>query len=276
MAKNSTTIEITLQDGQVQSAVTRVNNSLQSIEDKAKKLGESSGGFDQFAGNVKAFIQDPLHSAGDAVEGLLLKLGPSGALVTGAAAGFAAIGKYSLDAMRSLGELGHTYENFSLRTGIATADVGKYAFAAKMAGEDTGIFESAMRKLTIAQDDNGEAGAKVRSGLERLGVSVKDIHGNLKTTQELFEGISAGLNKLDEAAGRGAMVETFGKNAITLLPVFKELNANLNMMHWGPDAGEIARFKLYHDALTVTESKWEAVWRRIKDVAGLGAIRKIQ
>ena len=61
-----TVIELIIEDGQIVGSTSRVNAALQSIEDKAKHLGEHTG-FEKFAESIKAGIEDPLGAAGEAM-----------------------------------------------------------------------------------------------------------------------------------------------------------------------------------------------------------------
>src|SRR5580704_6706128 len=181
---NQTQIELTIEDGQVVGATSRVNAALQTIEDKAKHLGEHTG-FEKFAESIKAGIEDPLGAAGEAMEGLLHKMGPFGVGVAAGAGAFIALGAAAFEATEKLGAMALQYENLSIRTGISVEQVGDFAFAAKMTGQEVGIFETIMRRLSQGLDENSQKGKACRDQLAEMGITVRDIHGVLLPTADI-------------------------------------------------------------------------------------------
>jgi len=267
MGKNTTTLELTLEDGQVVGATTRVNAALKSIEDNSKHLGENTG-FDKFAEGVKSLIEDPLGSAGNMAEKFVSSMGPVGVSLAAGVGAFAAFGMAAFEVTEKLGALALQYQNLSTRTGISTADVGGFAFAAKMTGNDVSIFETIMRRLSQGMDENSEKGKACREELARMGITVRDIHGVLMPTADIFNQISVALNKMGSAAEQdAAMMNIAGRAGVEALPTMLELAKNLQMardLGLSPTKAEIEEWKGYHEQLTIAAAQWDAIWRKIE------------
>ncbi len=273
MSKATTSISIELLDGAVVSATTRVNNALQSIEDKAKHVGENTS-FDHFAENIKHGIEDPLHAAGSAVEGLLKSLGPSGAAVAGAAGIFTAIGAAGYEAMEKFAGLGRETENLSLRMGLSTREVGQFTFAAKAAGGDVSTLEKLMRGLTMAVEGTDAKSQAARSTLKGFGVDIGALKDGTASTSDVLMTISQHLADMPNVFERNKVaLDLFKRGGIDAIPVLMELNANVQRakeLGVGLSDEEVNKFKLYHQQLTEIGAEWDILKRKMMEpIAGV-------
>jgi hypothetical protein len=247
----------------------RLSGSIDSATQKGNQLAEHKG-FSDFAAKVKEGIQDPLGAAGEAVEGLLQRMGPLG---TAAAAGF---GIFTAGAAamagwaKELGDYATQIENVSIRTGLSTKEVGQFSFAAKLAGSDVSVFERSMRMLSQGLGDNTEQGKRARQGLADLGVSAYDAMGQVRPMADIFMQISEGLGGISDPARRDAeSLAIFGRAGIELLPTMLKLSQAVQTakdMGFGPSDADIAQWEKYHAAIAVAETKWDEFGRKMKDV----------
>jgi hypothetical protein len=246
----------------------KLAGSIEGATAKGDKLAQHPG-FDDFARKVKAGIQDPLGAAGDAMEALMQGMGPMGTAVSAGVGIFTAFGAATFEAAKSLGEYGTQIHNISLRTGLTTKEVGQFSFAAAAAGQDVGVFESAMRKLSQGLDENSEEGKKARSGLADLGVSAFDSSGKLRPMSDIFIQISEGLNKIEEPAKRNVeALKIFGRAGIELIPTILGLSENIERareLGLGPSDAEIARWEEYHKQIAEAEARWDSFARKLKE-----------
>ena len=172
----------------------KMSASIDGATQKANKVNDHPG-FAAFAEKVKQGIEDPLAAIGGAAESMLTALGPVGAGVAAVGATFAAAGLAAFQAAKSLGDYGTQIQNVALRTGLSSKEVEQFSFAAKLAGQDVSVFESAMRKLSQGLDDNSAEGAKARKGLGDLGVVSRDATGALRPMSDIFIQISHGIGR---------------------------------------------------------------------------------
>src|ERR1051326_4855927 len=250
------------------SSFEKLAGAIEGASGKSDKLAEHPG-FEAFAEKVRSGIENPMQAAGAAAEGALKALGPMGTAVSAGVGIFTAFGAATFEAAHSLGEYATQIHNVSLRTGLSTREVGQFSFAAKAAGQDVSVFESAMRKLSQGLDENSEEGKKARAGLADLGVSAYDSSGKLRPMSEIFIQISEGLNGIEEPAKRNAeALKIFGRAGIELLPTILGLSENLERareLGLGPKEEDIARWETYHRQIAEAEARWDGLMRKVKE-----------
>ena len=256
---------------EIEKLVAALNGYVSKVEEVKKRTeasAPSTAGYEKFAEGVKQAIQNPLAAAGDVAKGLLTALGPVGAAVTSTVGVFSALGMAGFEAMKGLGQLGEQINSVTLRTGLSTKEVGEFGFAAKMVGRDIGIFESAMRKLSIGLSDAGDDGRKAKEGLKALGVEARDANGNLKPTSDIFLQISSGMSHMSNAIERNnALAKIFGRTAVELVPVLSELGENVaraKELGLGVTDEELTKFKKYDQQVVEIEASWDRLARKMK------------
>lgn len=249
-------------------AIRKLSESIEGLTTKANKVNEHPG-FSNFAEKVKHGIEDPLGAAGEGAKALLEKMGPLGTGITVAAGTFAVLGKVAFEAAHALGEYGTQTQNLALRTGLSTKEVGQFSFAAKVAGQDVSVFESAMRKLSQGLDDNTSEGAKARKGLADLGVVTRDATGTLRPMSSIFLQISEGLNAIQDPAKRNAeALRLFGRAGIELIPTMLGLTENVKRakeIGLGATDEDLKRWEQYHRNVVEAEALWARFSRKIKE-----------
>ena len=190
----------------------------------------------------------------------------SGAAIAigGLAAAFGVLEIAGVKAMKSLGEVGQQIENVHLRTGLAVTEVQDFAYAAKAAGQDVGIFEKMMRGLSETVSENSREGDKARQALRSIGVSLRDDAGTLKPTGEVFRQIAEGLNRIPAGFQRdAAALDLFKRAGIEAIPVIEKL---LDKLHESQEIGGTLSgddLKLFEKFRDETEKAGEA-WTRLK------------
>ena len=256
----------TIGDEAVQKLIDNLNKVGVASENAGKKTDSAFAGFGE---KIKAALEDPLGQASEALEKVAEGLGSVGAVATAAVGGIAAIGAAGFEAVKSLGELGQQIANVSLRTGLSTKEVGQFSFAAKSAGGDVSLFETAMRRLSQGLTENSDEGKKAKEGLFALGVQARDASGNLRPTSEIFLQISDGLNKMENAADRNAAaIKIFGRAGVELIPTMRELRENIERareLGLGISDQDIKRFEIYDHQIIEIEESWARLSRAMKE-----------
>lgn len=257
-------------------ALTNALNKVVSISDRTKKSlteGGETNPFHRYPEYIKHFVEDPLSSLGGVVEKNLGAMGAIGGAGLAAGVGILAIGAASLEATRSLAELGLQTQNIAIKTGLTNKEVGQFSFAAKAAGADIDVFQGAMRKLSQGLVDGGEEGKKASAALRELGVTTRTINGDLRPTSEIFAQIGDGLNGLGNVAERNTkLVALFGKAGIELAPTLLHLRENLSVakeLGLGLSDAEIEKFRIYKEQLEAIDARWDLLSRKFKEgIAG--------
>lgn len=249
------------------AAIDKQSDALASLGKKSENI--KTPRWETFAASAKDFIQNPLQSAGNAAEQFLLKLGPLGAGVGVAAAGFGILAQKGFEWERQLGELGDRIGDISVRTGLSTKEVGEFSFAMKRAGGDIAGVEGVMRKLSQGLADGGEEGKKSAAGLRELGIQTRDVEGNLKPMSNILLQLSERLGGMQNAAERNsAAVKVLGRGALESLPDLLELSAGVKRakeLGLAPSDEDVRRWDGYQKQIVEVDAQWEKLTRDLKE-----------
>jgi len=250
-------------------AIDAITKSYERMIAEQKKV-DSEAKFEGFGEKIRQFIESPLAGAKSAITSLLTSMGPFGGAIAAGATVLTGIALAGFEAAKSLGEYGVQIRDVELRTGLTAKEVGQFGFAARVAGQDTTIFERMMRGLSEAADDTSKEGEKARTTLQRIGVTMVDAQtGALKPTAQVMEEIAEGLNRLPAGFERdAAALALFKRAGVEAVPVISELTENLEIARqkgYGPSEDDVRRFTEYQREVTEVETAWERFTRSIKE-----------
>lgn len=237
--------------------------STAAAEKAAKEQDEH---FRNLAGSVKGAIQNPFNAAGDAVEGLLTRLGPTGTIAIGAAVGLGIAAKAAYDLSAATGALAEEHLNLSERTGLSVQEVGTFSGAAQLAGVNIGAIVAAMRTFSQALSDNSEEGKKGKAALRELNVEALDMNGHLRPMGELWLDIADSISKVESPTERARLaMALFGRGGLELMPLlrgnFRELTKEVEALGIAFTEEGAKRAAAYDDALGKLELRWQALKR---------------
>lgn len=117
----------------------------------------------------------------------------------------------ALDTLDRLDEL-------AAKTGISTEELSKLGYAAKLSGADLEDLNTAFDKLAKNAVKALDPTSKQAEIFKALGVSVTDLEGNLKSSDQLLKEVSTGFKQLnDDTLEAAAAQELFGKSGAGLL-----------------------------------------------------------
>ena len=134
-------------------------------------------------------------------------LGAGGA-ITGS---LAAIVKGSIDA-------GSAMSDMSVRTGVAVEDLSRMSYVAEQIGASSQNLEMALKNLSIRMDDNAQKGEDANDAFTRLGISVLDTDGKMKSVTQIMLELADKFANIEDAATRtGLAADLFGARAGTQL-----------------------------------------------------------
>ena len=134
-------------------------------------------------------------------------LGAGGA-ITGS---LAAIVKGSVDA-------GSAMSDMSARTGVAVEDLSRMSYVAEQIGASSQNLEMALKNLSIRMDDNVQKGEDANDAFTRLGISVLDTDGKMKSVTQIMLELADKFANVEDAATRtGLAADLFGARAGTQL-----------------------------------------------------------
>lgn len=128
-----------------------------------------------------------------------------------------------LDVAKSSGEAADQAGKAAQSAGVTTQAYTELAFAAKMSNLEQADLDAGMSKLnkTLGAAANGS-----KSALElfkKLGVSIRDSAGNLRTPDAVLLDLADAFSKLPDGALKSALaIQLFGKSGAKLLPFLNE------------------------------------------------------
>lgn len=123
---------------------------------------------------------------------------------------------------KSIEAAGHLAD-LAQSTGVSGETLSRYAHSAKMAGTDVDGLASGLQKLNIKIDEASTGGGAAATAFARLGVSVNDSNGKIRSTDEVLGDIADAFSEMEDGAGKTAVaVDLFGKAGATLIPFLNQ------------------------------------------------------
>jgi hypothetical protein len=105
--------------------------------------------------------------------------------------------------------------------GMSAAEMQSWQYAAKLSGVSSEALTAAMGRLQRAAAAAGTGGGAQAAVFKKLGVSVKDTDGHLRTGGEVFGDVAEKLGEMHNATERNAMAaKLFGRGFLPLIPLF--------------------------------------------------------
>lgn len=151
--------------------------------------------------------------------------------IIAAATVFAGFIKAQIDAQDELFKM-------SQKIGIATDELSKLKYAAKLADVDTAQLQTGLVKLSKGMGEAARGTGEAYNAFTAMGVSVKNTDGTLKSNSQLLAEVADKFAGYEDGASKTALaVAIFGRSGADLIPL---LNAGREGLK---DAGdELARF----------------------------------
>ncbi|HZL59163.1 MAG TPA: hypothetical protein VFC38_05640 [Stellaceae bacterium] len=212
----------------VSAPMRAINQRLLALTAPLRKVGLAMGEFANVSG-----LTNLGHAAGNALAhirslgaGIMGLAGPLGALAgAGALAGFA-------EMIRSAAEFGKNLHDASIMTGVAAQALAGLHYAAGMVNVDAGQLDIGLARMN--RNLVNAAGGKnkdVAAIFDRMGISLRDANGHIKSADQLLPAVADELKNLQNPALRDAVaMALFGRSGAQLLPLLTKGSAGLAEM----------------------------------------------
>ncbi len=193
---------------EAKQGLSSVSDGLDKIKDSAAETSGSSG----VGGLTDAFMS--LEGAGKLVAVAL------GATLV-AAVGLAA--SRLKDAVVETTELGDKLSNLSQITGTSVEKLSSLKLAAEISNLSIDSLSHSIvlfaRNIEGAQDGTG----KTADALDRLGISLKDADGHLKTSEQLLSDVADRFQRMENGTTKSTLaMDLFGRSGANLIPILNE------------------------------------------------------
>lgn len=159
-----------------------------------------------------------LKQADKSVGSMLGKLRDLGGLLVG---GVVARGLATF--VKDMIEAGDTIGKTSTQLGLSASALQQWSFAADLAGVDAASFAASLRLLQKNSFEAERGSKSFVEAFDRLGVSVTNASGSLKSGDQIFQEVGLALNSLENSTERVALAQILmGRSGARLLPLFKD------------------------------------------------------
>ena len=167
-------------------------------------------------------VIDGINNAGKAIreaEGQLGKLSAAAKTAGAALAAAISVGAISAWVKTSI-DAADANRKFAQSAGLAVEEYTALQYAAKLAGVETGSLNSAMARLNRTVAEAAVGGNTQAAAFARLGISVKDSAGALKTGDQILSEIAERFQELPDGVQKSAIaMELFGRSGTQLIPL---------------------------------------------------------
>lgn len=182
-------------------------------------LGEVGAVIGETFSKVGSFAGDAAANFGK-VGGALGLVGAGAGIAVGALvaveAGAIAIALHGAEAAAQL-------EVLSEKSGVSTEALSGLGFAAKQSHVDMETLVKGLEKLNKSVFAAATAPASAQNAYTRLGISLKDAEGNLRSTEDIFLDVAGKIAGIESPVARGALaIQIFGKSGAELLPLLNK------------------------------------------------------
>jgi hypothetical protein len=154
-----------------------------------------------------------------------LSVAKIGAAAAGAAA---ALG---IATVRNVANAADEMAKLSQRTGVAVEDLGRLSHAANLSGVSQGELTTSLTRLSRAMQDASNGTGTATQAFSRLGVSVTDAEGNLRSQADVMSDVADRFARMEDGATKTALAqEIFGRSGANLIPMLNQGSQGLRQM----------------------------------------------
>ena len=232
-------------------------------------------------------------SLGDKLQGVADKLGvklPAGAqtainglkkvdanlalAATGAAAlitAFVKLEKAMISMAKEAAAAADELVTMSAKMGVSTQTLQEFAYASELVDVDLSTLQGSLTKLTVNMANASEGNEKAQKAFSDLGISITDVNGNLRKSDEVFLDAIDALGKIQNQTERdAAAMDLFGKSAQDLNPLInqgsqalKDLAKEANATGYVLDDISLRKLTAMDDALVKLDKTQESFRKRM-------------
>lgn len=221
-------------------------NIIISAKDEASgALAKIAGGFDGMAGKVGAFVA-----------------------AAGVAAGAVAGARWLTDLTGKALDAAGRLDDLAQATGVSGETLSRFSIAAKLGGTDIEGLAGGLQKLNIKIDDAANGGKEATAAFDRIGVSVRDAGGEVRSTEDIIGDVAEKFALMDDGAAKTAIaVDLFGKSGTNLIPM---LNAGRDGLEEAAAAADALGITLSEDTIAAAAAAGDSLDLMGQISVGLG------
>lgn len=190
-----------------------VNRAEATLSGSFKKMQSASGR------GGKAVAKD-YQAISRAADGAQLKVKGLVTAIGGFALGGGGLVALAKSAVTTADEIGKTAQ----KLGLATDELQRYQFAAEVSGISTNEFNTAFQRLGRRLGEAAQGFGEARPALESLGIAIRDVEGNIRPANAVFDEAIQKLSQLEDVTLRNALAaKLFDSEGVKLVQLGKDL-----------------------------------------------------
>lgn len=249
-----------------------INVTQGTLEKYKKQVREVTAELDSM-GNETDQVEKETKERGEETKtfGALLKANLTRDAIKGLATGIVNLGKQMFDLGKETRAYADNVMQLSTQYGLTTDKIQEFQYMSELTDTSLETITGSMTKLTknmqTATKGTGDAYAR----FEKLGISVTDTEGNLRSTDEVFADAISRLGNVENATERDALaMNIFGKSAMDLNPLIAvgreglaDYRAEAHEMGYVLDTDTLESLGAVDDAMQRANKRLDAVKNQI-------------
>lgn len=177
-------------------------------------------------------FNDTIRSVGEFLGGALitsLKAAAAAAAATAAAVGEAVAKGFEFS--KGAGEMADNVLTMSTVTGVSTETLQQWTYASQFMDTSVETMTNSMARMTREVGNAADGNKTAQEKFDRLGVSIRDSSGSLRSAEDIFMDSIDALGKVSNETERDALaMDLFGKSAQELNPLIQTGSAGLKAL----------------------------------------------
>ncbi|MEA4928591.1 MAG: hypothetical protein VB104_07940 [Candidatus Limiplasma sp.] len=146
----------------------------------------------------------------------------AGAAIAGLAAATGAAVKQGFDLTKAAAENVDGLMTLSAQTGVGTTTLQQWGYAARFIDTDVTTMTGSMGKMVKKMSEAAGGSDSAKKSFKELGVNIKNTHGGLRDSEDVFMDAIDALGKMSNESERDALaMELFGESAQQLNPLIE-------------------------------------------------------
>lgn len=249
-------------------AIVENNAAMQGENETLQGLGDTVG---DLASKLGIHLPDGAKEALNGMQGLSTgTVAAMGAAVAGVAAlvqGVKALHETTLEKAAEADEI----LTESMKTGLGTKTIQELKYAENLIDVSYSTITGTLTKLTKNMDAARDGNEKLAENFKKLGVSIVDTSGNLRSSESVFYDLIDALGQVENGTERDAIsMELFGRSAQELNPLIlqgsdalRELAAEAEATGYVLDESQITKLGEVDDAYQRMQLQVEATKKEL-------------
>jgi hypothetical protein len=222
---------MTKASAEAKKSAKEIQDSFSGMGEAAEKLLSPFGEIGEKIGGALGGIGSTLSGVQGALKGLAGGFGEIGVAAGLAAGAVAAVGLAGAGIALFAANAANEMFELSEKTGVSTESLSRFGYAASLNGINTETMGRSLEKLNKSIYAAASAPAGAVNAFTRLGVSLKDSEGNLRSSEDVLLDLSEKFKALPEGPERGALaMQLFGRAGAEMVPFLIQGKAGIQQL----------------------------------------------